>query len=216
MDGRRIRRWVNRGALMLAAPLVLTIYVPQALAFPHRARFGTTEVLSEAPIPVTFPQVLARADVLVAASPVAGGDMHRTVVLTDGGWRWHVLAVTDPNAVGLRRPFSSALIFNRSDPASDRAAGGRRSLSGTIAHETAHLLIARRVGEIAALRAPAWLNEGLADVVARESPLTDTQAAEVRRSDPGARQLFYYDARRRAEAALKAKGSVEALYAGAR
>lgn len=213
MDKRRVGRWLNWTFILIAAPLMLFSHVPRALAFPHQARFGQTQVLSDTPISARFATTLARADALIKASPLAGGNLSRTVVLTDGGWRWRLLALTSSDTVAFRRAFSSALVFNRSNVASDRAAGGWRSLSGTIAHETAHLLAARRVGELATLSAPGWINEGLADVVAKESPLTDAQARRTRKRNPGARRLFYYDARRRVAAALAANGnSIQALY----
>lgn len=215
---RTTGRWLNRASLVVGAMVVTIFYAPEVLAFPHHQRFGTTDVWSEAPIPARLPAVLARADALVAASPLAGGDQTRRIFLTQGGWRWRLAAFRYGGAFGLRRPLSSALLFNRSDVARDRiyngrTIGGERTLSGVIAHETAHLLITRRFGEVRAIRAPAWLNEGLADTVARESSLSDADAAKLRRDDPKAPGLFYYDARRRVEAELAANGgSAAALY----
>lgn len=215
---KQMRRWINRATLAIVVPLATVIYVPAALAFPHYERFGSTEVWSDAPIPAAFPAVLARADALVLASPLAGGDATRKLFLTDGGWRWRVLALTNSGSFGLRRPLSSALLFNRSDVARDRIfnAGGDRRLSGVIAHETSHLLVARRIGELAAVRLPTWASEGLADVVARESRLSDAEAERGRRIDPDSRALAYYDARRRVARALMANGgAVDRLLAEA-
>lgn len=219
IDGKRARRWINRGILILAMPMIFVIYVPQALAFPHYQRFGSTQVWSEMPIPASFPAVLARADALVASSPLAGGDATRRLFLTQGGWRWRVLAVTSGRALGLRRPFSPALLFNRHDALRDRlfTPFGTRSLSGVIAHETSHLLIARRIGELRMARLPAWVSEGLADFVARESTLSDADVERVRQAQPDARAIFYYDARRRVARTLAANGgSVDRLFDEAR
>ncbi len=219
IDGKRVRRWINRGVPILAAPLVFVIYVPQALAFPHYQRFGSTDVWSEAPIPANFPAVLARADALVASSPLAGGDASRRLFLTQGGWRWRVLSVTSGGALGLRRPFSPVLLFNRHDAVRDRlfTPFGTRSLSGVIAHETSHLLVARRIGELRMARLPAWVSEGLADFVARESTLSEADVERVRQTQPDARAVFYHDARRRVARTLDANGgSVDRLLGDAR
>ena len=161
---RRVFRWVIGGrtglvALALVAVAALLIRVPAALAFPYRAQLGATVVLSEQPLDPAIGRVLTRADRLLARSPIDEPGLARQVVLTDGGWRWQVLALGQTGAMGLRRPFSNALIFNRSDLSRDRVTNGRRvggarRLSGAIAHETTHLLVARRIGEIAMARLP--------------------------------------------------------------
>ena len=89
------------------------------------------------------------------------------------------------------------------------------SLSGVIAHETTHILVARRLGEWRALLLPAWKSEGYADYVARESSLGDADYARL--SANGARRdaMFYYEARRRVAAALARNGGdVKALLDG--
>ena len=89
------------------------------------------------------------------------------------------------------------------------------TLSGVIAHETTHIMIANHLGEVRSAMLPTWQQEGYADHVARESSLTDAEAAGLRKTDPGASALLYYDARRRVAAALSAKGgSVDAFFAG--
>ena len=99
--------------------------------------------------------------------------------------------------------------------ANGRAIGGTRTLSGVIAHETTHIMIANHLGELRSAMLPTWQPEGYADHVARESSLTDAEAAGLRKTEPGASPLLYYDARRRVDAALSAKrGSVDAFFAG--
>lgn len=202
----------------VAAMLGCVLYVPAALAFPYRAQFGATTVLSEAPIAPDMPAVLARADRLLAASPINEPGIARTVVLTNGGWRWRVLSLTAAGGFGLRRPFGRVLTFNRSDIAADRVfndapLANSRSLSGTIAHETTHILVARRIGEWRVPFQPTWKTEGYADYVAQESSLRATDAARLRASDPNAPALTYFDARRRVAAELARNGgSVDRLF----
>lgn len=202
----------------LAAVGLILFQVPAALAFPHVATVGATTVYSDVPIDPALPRVLARADALLAASSIDQPGIARTVVLTDGGWRWRVLAVGYADAIALRRPFSSVLLFNRSDVGRDRvsngaAIGGVRSLSGTIAHETTHLLVARHLGEWRAMMLPAWKSEGYADVIAGETSLGVDDERRIRAANPDARVLHYYEGRRRVTAALARNGgSVDALF----
>ncbi|WP_259467313.1 hypothetical protein [Sphingomonas sp. PP-F2F-G114-C0414] len=199
---------------------VAVVYAPQLLAFPHEQRIGTVTVYAERPIDPRIGSKLARAEGLLRASPIYTGPLDRSLFLTDGGWRWRLLAIQSPGAFAFRRPFSSAIVFNRSDIPADRvtngrAIGGIRTLSGVIAHESTHIMIANHLGEVRSAMLPTWQQEGYADHVALESSLTDAEAARLRKTDPAATALVYYDARRRVAAALSAKrGSVDAFFAG--
>lgn len=207
--------------LAVVAGLTLAIggilYTPAALAFPHVERFGNTTVYSVAPIPDVMAERINRADALLAASPLAEPGLRRTLVLTDGGWRWKVLAAGYWNVIALRRPFSSALLFNRADVAADRVRngapmGGERTLSGTIAHESVHLLTARRYGEIRLARMPQWKREGYADYVAQETGIGADEEARIRERWPDAPVLRYYAAHRRVKHLLDREGlSVDEL-----
>jgi hypothetical protein len=210
-------RWTVSVLLLLA---VAVVYAPQLLAFPFKQRVGGVTVYAEHPIDPRISNELARAEGLLRASPIYTGPLDRSLFLTDGGWRWRLLAIQSPSAFAFRRPFSSAIVFNRSDVGVDRvtngrAIGGSRTLSGVIAHETAHIMIANHLGELRSAMLPTWQQEGYADHIARESSLTDAEAAHLLKTDPRAPALVYYDARRRVAAALGANGgSVDALFAG--
>lgn len=210
----------NVAAVLVAGGAYLLIDVPAALAFPYVATIGATTVYSDVPIDRRLPQVLARADALLATSPIDQPGIRRRIVLTDGGWRWQVMAAGYGRTVALRRPYSSTLLFNRSDVARDRIASGavpgrERTLSGTIAHETVHLLTAKRIGEWRLARLPVWKREGYADFVAGETSVGgDADEARVRATDPGSPVLIYYEGRRRVAAALARNGGdVDALFA---
>ncbi|WP_428968450.1 hypothetical protein ACQR50_11685 [Sphingomonas sp. Xoc002] len=211
-------RWTTRIACGGAVVVAGVLHVPAALAFPYRADFGRTTVLSEQPIDTAaMGQVLARADGLLAASPLYRPGLSRQVVLTDGGWRWDILSIGARGSIAFRRPFAQALIFNRHSVAADRVTngaplGGVRTLSGTIAHEMTHRLVADHIGEWAALRLPAWKREGYPDYVARETSIRPQDEALIRARDPHARVLTYYEGRRRVTAELARNGgSVDAL-----
>ena len=175
----------------LALAIVGFLYTPAALAFPHVKRIGDTTVYSVAPIPDVMADRINRADALLAASPLVVPGLRGTLVLTDGGWRWRVLAAGNWNVIALRRPFSSVLLFNSSDIVADRVrngapGGGERTLSGTIAHESVHLLTARRYGEIRLTRMPEWKREGYADYVAQETSIRAEDEARIRERWPDA------------------------------
>jgi hypothetical protein len=209
--------WIASVLLLLAAAVV---YTPQLLAFPYKQRIGTVTVYAERPIDPRIGSELTRAESLLRTSPIYAGPLDRSLFLTDGGWRWRLLAIQSPGAFAFRRPFSSAIVFNRSDVGEDRvtngrAIGGTRTLSGVIAHETTHIMIANHLGELRSAMLPTWQSEGYADHVARESSLTDADAARLRKTDPGAASLVYYDISRWVAAVLGANsGSVDALFAG--
>ena len=201
----------------LAFVVVVSLYTPAALAFPHVERFGNTTVYSVAPIPDVMAERINRADALLAQSPLAEPGLRRTLVLTDGGWRWRVLAAGYWNVIALRRPFSSMLLFNRADVAADRVRngapmGGERTLSGTIAHESVHLLTARRYGEIRLARMPEWKREGYADYVAQETSIGAEDEARIRERWADAPVLRYYAAHRKVKHLLDSGGmSVDEL-----
>ncbi len=210
-------RWILSVLFLLA---VAVIYAPQLLAFPYKQRIGTVTVYAERPIDPRIGSELARAEGLLRASPLYTGPLDRSLFLTGGGWRWRLLAIQSPGAFAFRRPFSSAIVFNRSDigadrVTNDRAVGNTRTLSGVIAHETTHIMIANHLGEVRSAMVPTWQQEGYADHVARESSLTDANAERLRKTNPGTASLMYYDARRRVDATLRANGgSVDALFGG--
>ena len=206
-------------ALAILIVCVTTLYAPAALAFPHYAEIGATKIYSTEPILPVLEQRIARADRLLAKSPLYVPGLRRTIVLTDGGWRWRLMALGYSDTIALRRPFSSILLFNRSDIDADRVRnvspiGGIRSLSGTIAHESVHILTARRFGELRLARMPHWKREGYADYVAQETSIDPDEEQKIRARWPDAPVLKYFEGRRRVANALDDEGqTVEQLLA---
>lgn len=217
IDLRKWNRRAGAAALVGAAVLGTILYAPSVLAFPHRAQFGEITVYSVAPIGPEMPAILNRAAGLDAKSAIAAPLGPRAIYLTDGGWRWALLSLPNSHgAFAVTRPLSSSIVLNRSAIAADSvengaAIGNRRTLSGTIAHETTHLLINQRY-RLAARTFPTWKVEGYCDFVAQESSLSDAQAASLKavgKSTPG---LVYYDARRKVAEALASGKSVDQLF----
>lgn len=189
------------------------IAVPQALAFLYHTTAHGSEFWSERPLDQAQLDVIAvRAARLVGQSPIAKPDERRHVFLTDGGWRWNWLALNNRGTFGLTRPLNEAVIINGGDPATDSVRGGRRTLSGTLAHETCHGVSRRHFGLTVVFK-PTWLTEGYCDYVAQESNLSDAEAIELHRIGSTRPALVYYDGRRRVAAILKANGgNVDALF----
>ena len=213
----RAARLVEWGALLLVAVVVAVTAAPQLLAWPHKAEFGSTTVYSTEPIPAGMRAVLARADGLLAKSPL-NAPIERSIFLTDGGWRWNLLALTSRGAFALRRPWRDAVIVTRSDVASDRidrgsVIAGSRSLSGTLAHELTHILVARHYGEIRAARLPTWKSEGYADHVAQESSLSPADYRRLQASGTDHPARVYFEGRRRVAAILSRNaGNPDSLF----
>lgn len=215
---KRVRRMLNLTFGILGALLITSAIAPEVLAFPYEQTIGDTTVYSEARVPASMPQLLARSDALLRKSAIYGPGYGRRIFLTDGGWRWHVLALQTAGAFAFSRPLGEPILVNRSDPARDlvfngAAVAGTRSLSGVIAHERTHGLIRARYGLLADMTYPAWLREGYCDVVAGGGSLSDAEASRLKARQESVPALLYYDGRKRVEALLKANGgSVDALF----
>lgn len=219
---RTILRTVNWAFGLVGLLLGSVVVAPQLLAFPHVADVAGTRVYAEAPIDrAAVARVLARADARLMTSPLYGEPVGTRVFLTNGGWRWRLLALTTSGAVGFTRPWSDivsdAVILNRSDVERDRVTSvyGSRSVSGVIAHERTHIMVRRHLGLVGGVTLPRWISEGYADHVAGESTLSAERVAQLRAEGSDHPAIFYFEARRRVEAALATNGGdVEALLRG--
>jgi hypothetical protein len=219
---RAVAGYFNWGLALVGLLLGSIVAAPQLLAFPHVTTIGTTRVYAEAPIDrAAMARVLQRADERVATSPLHSGPAGTRVFLTDGGWRWRVLALTAGESLGFTRPFSDvvsdAVILNRSDITRDTISSryGTRSLSGVIAHERTHIMVRRHLGMIDGIMLPRWISEGYADHVAGESTLSAEDVARLRAEGEDHPAVFYYEARRRVETTLTENGGdVDALLRG--
>jgi hypothetical protein len=216
---KRLWRFINYSFGLIGVILASIVAAPQVLAFPHQMQIGATTVYAEAPISrAAMTRVLDRADARLATSPLYEGAVGTRVFLTDGGWRWRVLALNVSDSVGFTRPWSDmvsdAVILNRSDVAGDKT-HSVRSLSGTIAHERTHIMVRRHLGLVRGVMLPAWISEGYADHISREPDSNDPDLASYRAQQPDHPVFFYIEARRRVAAALAQNGNdVEALLRG--
>ena len=202
--------------LLLASPLI----APELLAFPHHTEAGDSEVWSEHPVDqAALERVMARAEALVAASPISRDREPRRIFLTDGGWRWLWLGNIHRGAFALTLFGGRNLIVNRADLAADRIVnnrkvGGSRQLSAVIAHEIMHGVLLRHFGPVTMLTQPRWRVEGYCDHIAQESALSEEDVARLEARGEDHPALLYFHGRRRVAAELAANGgSVDALFA---
>jgi len=214
----------RRQALYGAAALLFVspIAAPQLLAFPHSSVIGQHAVYSEAPITPRLTAIVDRADALAGASPIALPQLNQPIFFTDGGWRRTWLALTSRSAFAISRPLLETIVVNRSAQSADEvyrpaAVGGRRTLSGTLAHEMTHGAIRAHFGALADFRYPGELREGYCDYVAGGGSLSDPEAARLTKSEPSHPALKYWRGRKEVELRLKAnRGDVDRLFAGYR
>jgi hypothetical protein len=217
-----MRSWIKAAIGTTGALLVSPVFAPQLLAFPHSAKVGHHMVYSERQIDAATITVVHRADALVARSPLPT-KADQSIFLTEGGWRWRWLTQSGSDGpFGISRPVLETVVINRNDPAADAVfrraqIGGKRALSGTIAHEITHGAIRRHFGFLADKVYPQWVREGYCDFVAGDSTLSNVEAAALERTDPHHPALIYWRAQKRVEAELARNGgSVSDLFASAR
>jgi hypothetical protein len=213
----------GRAGLIIGVPLLLLaspLLAPQLLAFPHYAEAGDSQVWSETPIDqAALEKVMARAETLVSASPIAREREPRRIFLTQGSWRWLWLANINRGTFALTRFAGQNLIVNRAHLAADsivsnRPVGGKRKLSSVLAHEITHGVLVHHFGAIDMLGQPRWKIEGYCDHIAQESALTPEEVARLEARGDKHPALLYFHGRKRVEAALAASGgSVDALFA---
>ena len=116
MTRRRVRKSIIIALVTLGAGLASAVYTPQVLAFPYKAQFGETVVRSERPLPADFGKTIAAADALVAKSALYRGPVSRRIFLTDGGWRWRLMALRLDGTVAFTRPLGNLIVERHPDP----------------------------------------------------------------------------------------------------
>lgn len=216
LTGGRASLLVGAALFVLASPL----FAPQLLAFPHRVETPIGTVWSERPVDrALLDRVVAHTRQRLATSPIAGANEQRPIFLTDGGWRWHWLAISARGSFALTRPLTSAVVVNRIDGSgtvrNGGTIGGERELAPVIAHEFTHGTIRRHFGLIRTAMFPQWKVEGYCDHVAGESSLDAATVERLEASGTKHPALVYYHGRQRVAAELERNGgSVDRLFTG--
>ncbi|QZD95557.1 hypothetical protein [Qipengyuania gelatinilytica] len=189
---------------------------PQLLAFPHSVETEIGTIHSEKPLDAAMVRESVQSvQARMSTTPLASTSESRPIFITDGGWRWHWLAVSSSGSLAITRPLNTAVVVNKADPESGKIAsiGGERTLGSVLAHEFTHGLIRRRFGILRSMAFPQWKVEGYCDYVAGESTLSDEQAAALKSSGTDSPALVYFHGRRRvAEILAQNGGSVDQLF----
>lgn len=150
-----IWKWVNAFTAILGLAFISPLFAPQLLAFPHQQMLGDTAIYSDTPITSELANILEQSDALLRQSAIFTPDYDKTVVLTNGGWRWSWLSLGNSDAFALNRTdIDGNKVYNGSE------VGGARSLSSLVAHERTHALIRQHFGFI---RAAAAVRAAFAD-----------------------------------------------------
>ncbi len=191
-------------AALVAVPLVARA-APQILFWPHHAQLAGFDVYANAPISPQLASHLAAAKSRLQAQGNYDVPIRKKLFLTDGGWRWNLLALRSYRAFAISLPITEAIIVNQSDQPANRISlspkihgvGGVRSLDGVIAHELTHGYLRKRFGYIKITTAPNWLIEGYCDYVANESSLNAADVAQLRARRQDHPALVYYDGRQK-------------------
>ena len=204
--------FVGAVLLILASPVM----APQLLAFPYAVETEIGTVHSERALdPAMVQESVETVKARMATTPLASPDENRPIFITDGGWRWHWLALRSSQSLAITRPLNTAVVVNKTDPERGTivSLGGERTLGSVLAHEFTHGLIRRNFGILPSVTYPQWKVEGYCDYVAGESTLSDEQAAALERAGTDSPALPYYHGRRRVADILAANGgSVDQLF----
>lgn len=213
------RQALDYGAGLIAMLFAGVQLAPEVLAWPHAVTIGDTSIYSERPIEPGINSIFAKSDHLLQSSAIYADSYSKRIFLTDGGWRWRLLALEASKTFALTRPVTGTIIVNSSSIADDQVrngghVGGVRALSSVITHERTHGLIRARYGVFASLRAPTWLVEGYCDYVAGESSLSAQDVVALKRRGADHPALVYYEGRQKVKHALETQGkSVDQLFA---
>ena len=159
--------------LALYAGLFAVIAWPGAL-FSQQRGGGLVTFHAAAPLPESAEALAARVTAAFVAAPLGLPEHRVDVWLVDEGWPVRLFFAGSPRASGLTYPVASTrnVFLRHADLGRDRLVrGGRvvpppRTLGYYLVHEITHLMVAERVGRLAVVRMPRWINEGFADYVA--------------------------------------------------
>ena len=188
------RQWKSIYKIVsIVVPIAAFFYLillafPQAL-FAYSTEHGKFRVYSREVIGEEIVQVLNRAEAKLMMSPIYDGEARRDVYLTGSHGMYALLSHKAYRSFANSVPYIDNIIINKTDISADRVILNRefsntRSLSGVIAHETAHLFIRKRYGAISASLMPTWKNEGYCEYIAGDTTITLEEGIRRWRESP--------------------------------
>ena len=186
------------GTLLLAYLLLLCF--PQVV-FAHSMSYHNFRVYSMSPIDGSLYPVLEKAEQKLAGSEVNDAHISYHIFLCPSHTTFAFFAPSARMAFADNLPFVHNIFVNTADMRADAVTTGTgqhdwRSLSGVIAHECTHTLLAKRFGQVRMLLTPTWKQEGYCDYVAQATSFDPAEGARLLKqgsSDPSP-SFFYFKA----------------------
>ena len=193
---RRIYKVSTTVMSVVAVAYLLLITFPQAL-FGYSADHGKFRVYSREPMAPEIQKVLDAAEERLRTSPIYDHEDRRDIYLTGGFGMYAFLSHKAYDAFANSVPFVDNVFINKADVAADRvfirrSYSNSRSLSGVIAHETAHLFIRKRYGTVSSIFLPTWKVEGYCEYVAGDSTIPLDEGVRRWRESPADDTGFRY------------------------
>lgn len=195
---RRKLNWIGRAAATLVCLHLLCISFPQPL-FAYQLSAGRITLYSTEPIQAPAGRrVLARAEGLIAHSELFDPAAKFRVFLCNNPGVYRLFAPRAGGAFGVSYGVGRNVFIARADVTCDQAfrqgtTNTRRSLSGLIAHELTHQMIARRIGIIRERLLPSWKAEGYCEMIANNCPFDALSGLELIRNGQGDPSMpFWY------------------------
>lgn len=183
-----------------AVGYLLLLTFPQGL-FACSTEHGKFKVYSREPLGPEIVTVLDAAEDRLRTSPIYDAETPRHIFLTNGFKMYTFLSHKAYNSFANSVPWVNNVFINKTKIPADRvimnrAQNNSRSLSGVIAHETAHLFIRKRYGTASSILLPTWKVEGYCEYIARDSTITLDEGVRRWRANPtddtGYRYIKYH------------------------
>ena len=175
---------------------LLTICFPQYL-FAHEVTYQNFKVYSREPVDKRIYKVLDDAEARLSKSTIYDRAISRRVFLTNSHGLYAFLSNKAFRSFANSVPLINNILINKSEVADDlvflnRPKHNKRSLSGVIAHEVAHLFIRKKVGVVRASLMPTWKNEGYCEYVAGDSTITYEEGVKLWKENPNDDSKYRY------------------------
>jgi hypothetical protein len=182
--------------MVIVAAYLFTISFPQYL-FAHELSYRNFQVYSRQPLDEHIYKVLDDAEVRLSKSTIYDPESRRRVFLTNSHGMYAFLSNKAFRSFANSVPMINNIIINKSDVTRDmvflnRPEHNKRSLSGVVAHEVAHLFIRKKVGVLRASLMPTWKNEGYCEYVAGDITITYEEGVRLWKESPDDDSKYRY------------------------
>lgn len=160
--------------LDLAVLYALVLSYPQSF-FHYRVRYQNLTLYSDKPLPAISTSLLKETQTRLLKSPIYDPKNHYQIFICHDLNRFAFFANINYRVGGInyalfnRNTFlrNAHIVKNRLIGPSGREVPGERSLVYYFTHEVTHGVTAKKTGNLAYFRLPAWVREGYADYVAK-------------------------------------------------